>query len=123
VRLEIHFRHMSRSEGLESLATERITRAVDGFVHRQDCHVQVWLISDLNRTSHGSGAFTCEIEVRIAPKKTFFIKKESDDMVMALNDAAEKLHILLDEAGKKERGHRRDSIETSNESRDNYQAE
>lgn len=102
MRLEIHFRHMERSEALEELTTEKVTQAVDGFLHRHDAHIQVWLVSDLNRTSRANGSFICEIEVRYPRKKHFFIQKTNLDMHAAIQDAADKLKILLDEAGKKE---------------------
>ena len=102
MRMEIRFRHMDRSEALEALTTEKVSQAVEGFVHRHDAHIQVWLISDLNITNRGTGHFICEIEVRYPKKKAFFIRKESSDMHMAIQDASDKLKVLLDEAGKKE---------------------
>lgn len=102
MRLDVHFRHMERSEALEDLTTEKVTQAVDGFLHRHDAHIQVWLVSDLNRTSRANGSFICEIEVRYPRKKHFFIQKTNMDMHTAIQEAADKLKILLDEAGKKE---------------------
>jgi ribosome-associated translation inhibitor RaiA len=102
MRLEIRFRHMDRSEALENLATEKITQAVEGFVHRHDAHIQAWLISDLNRLNRGTGSFICEIEVRYPKKKHFFITKSDRDMHVAIQQAANKLKVVLDEAGKKE---------------------
>lgn len=102
MRMEIRFRHMERSEPLEALATEKVTQAVEGFVHRHDAHIQVWLISDLSLVNRGTGSFICEIEVRYPRKKHFFIRKESPDMHSAIQEACDKLKVLLDEAGKKE---------------------
>ena len=102
MRLEIQFRHMDRSEALEDSVTEKVTHAVEGFAHKHDAHVQVWLISDLNRTTRGTGVFKCEIEVRCPKKKDYFISKVDSDMYMAIQDATDKLKVLLDEAGKRE---------------------
>lgn len=102
MRLMIHFRHMERSEAIEALATEKVTAAVDNFVHRHDAHVEIWLISELNRTNRGTPNFKCEIEVRYPPRKSFFVSKASADMHMAVQDATDALKVLLDEAGKKE---------------------
>jgi ribosome-associated translation inhibitor RaiA len=102
MRLDIKFRHMERSEALEDLATQKITQAAEGFLHRHDAHIQVWLVSDLNRTNRMTGSFICEIEVRYPRKKHFFIHKTNPDMHTAIQDAADKLQVLLDEAGKRE---------------------
>lgn len=102
MRLDVQFRHMDRSEALESLAIEKVTTAIDNFLHRHDAHIQVWLISDLNRTNRGTPNFICEIEVRYPPRKSFFVSKTSPDMNTALQDATDTLGVLLDEAGKKE---------------------
>ncbi len=102
MRLEIRFRHMERSDALESLTTEKVMQAIDGFLHRHDAHVQVWLISDLNRTNRGTGRFICEIEVRSPRKKDHFISKEDSDMHVAIQEATDKLKIILDEEGKRE---------------------
>ncbi len=102
MRLEVRFRHMERSEALESLATEKIGQAINTFVHRHDSHVQVWLVSELNRTNRGTPQFICEIEVRYPRKKDLFISKSDTDMNVAIQEAVDKLKILLDEAGKKE---------------------
>lgn len=102
MRLEIHFRHMDRSEALEALATEKITQAVEGFSHRHDSHVQIWLISERNRINRGTGFFTCEVEVRCPRKKDYFVNKQHEDMHNAIQEAADALQIMLDEAGKRE---------------------
>lgn len=102
MRLDIQFRHMDRSEAIEDLVTDKVTQAVEGFMHRHDAHVQVWLISDLNRTNRGTGVFICEIEVRCPRKKDHFIRKVDADMHMAIQEATDKLKLLLDEAGKRE---------------------
>ena len=102
MRLEIRFRHMERSDALESLTTDKVMQAVDGFLHRHDAHIQVWLISDLNRTNRGTGNFICEIEVRSPRKKDQFIRKEDADMHAAIQEATDKLKIILDEQGKRE---------------------
>ena len=106
MRLEIHFRHMERSEAVEALVTEKVMNAVEGFLHRHDAHVLVWLVSDLNLVNRGTGRFICEIEVRSPRKKDFFIRKESSDMHFAIQEASDKLAILLDEDGKRERSAR-----------------
>lgn len=127
MRLEIRFRHMDRSEALETLATEKVTQAVEQFVHRHDAHVQVWLISDLNRTNRGTGQFICEIEVRYPRKKDVFIRKMDSDMHGALQEACDKLKVLLDEAGKKEIALRNEPVQLSHaeeearEAGENYQ--
>lgn len=113
MRLEIRFRHMDRSEALEDFATEKISLVVKEFVHRHDAHVQVWLISNLNRTSRGTGEFICEIEVRYPRKKDVFISKASVDMYGAIQEAVDKLKILLDEAGKREISQRNEAPKLS----------
>ncbi len=102
MRLDIRFRHMDRSEAVENLATDKVMQAIDGFLHRHDAHIQVWLVSDLNRTNRGTGRFICEIEVRYPKKKHFFIQKSHEDMHNAIQEACDKLKVLLDEAGKRE---------------------
>jgi ribosome-associated translation inhibitor RaiA len=101
MRMEIRFRHMERSEALESLVTDKVTQAIET-LHRHDAHIQVWLISDLNRTNRGTGRFICEIEVRCPRKKEYFISKSDSDMHVAIQNATDTLKIILDEAGKKE---------------------
>ncbi len=108
MRLDIRFRHMDRSEALEDLTTDKVMHAVEGFLHRHDAHIQVWLISDLNRTNRGTGNFKCEIEVRCPRKKDYFISKVDEDMHYAIQEATDKLKILLDEAGKRELDQRTD---------------
>lgn len=112
MRLEINFRHMDRSEALENLVTEKVMQAVSGFLHRHDAHIQVWLISELNRTTRGTGQFICEIEVRYPRKKNFFIRKDHSDMHYAIQDASDKLATMLDEAGKKEIALRNEPVST-----------
>lgn len=111
MRLEVQFRHMDRSESLEQLAIDKISQAVEGFVHRHDAHVQVWLISDLNRTNRGTGMFCCEIDVRYPKKRDLFISKKDVDMKVAIQDATDSLKVMLDEAGKRERSMRREPIQ------------
>jgi ribosome-associated translation inhibitor RaiA len=108
MRLEIRFRHMDRSEALEQLTASKVTQATEGFLHRHDAHIQVWLISELNRTQRGSGSFICEIEVRCPKKKDYFISKSNHDMHTAIQNATDTLKVLLDEAGKKEVARRND---------------
>ena len=110
MRLEIRFRHMDRSEAVEDLATDKVMQAVEGFLHRHDAHVQVWLISDLNRTNRGTPRFICEIEVRCPRKKHFFIHKVHEDMHFAIQEATDKLKLILDEAGKKELDQRHEEV-------------
>lgn len=102
MRTEIRFRHMDRSEALETYTLEKVGQAVEEFVHRHDAHVQIWLISDLNLSNRGTGQFICEIEVRYPRKKQFFISKTAADMHVAIQEAVDKLSILLDEVGKRE---------------------
>lgn len=111
MRLDVQFRHMDRSETLEDYALDKITQAVDGFVHRHDAHVMIWLISDLNRTNRGTPEFKCEIEVRYPRKKDVFISKNAPEMHAAIQAAADKLKIILDEAGKREKAQRHEPIE------------
>ena len=109
MKLDIHFRHMDRSESLEDLVTERISQIVDNVLHSHDAHVQVWLVNDVNRANRGAGAssFICEIEVRTPQKKDFFLHKSDSDMLVAIHEASLTLKTHLDEVGKKERTGRR----------------
>lgn len=100
---------MERSEALESLVAEKVMQAVEGFLHRHDAHVMVWLISERNRTNRGSGSFICEVEVRAPRKQTYFVAKQNMDMHIAIQDTTDKLKIALDEAGKKEIARRNES--------------
>jgi ribosome-associated translation inhibitor RaiA len=111
MRIDVQFRHMERSEALEDYALDKITQAVEGFVHRHDAHVMVWLISDLNRANRGTPQFECEIEVRYPRKKDVFISKSAPEMHAAIQDAADKLTIVLDEAGKREKTLRHEPID------------
>ncbi len=106
MRLEVRFRHMERSEALEDLATQKVSAAVEGFNQRHSTHVQVWLVSELNRTATRLPNFVCEIEVRYPHKKDLFVSRESADMRTAIMDACESVEMLLNEAGKKELEHR-----------------
>lgn len=105
MRLDLHFRHMERSDALEFLVNERVAHALDGFLHRHDSHVLIWLISDLNRTKRAPGSFICEIEVRCPRRRNFFVHKTNSDMHTAIHEAVDKLKVLLDGAGKKEIDH------------------
>ncbi len=102
MRIDVQFRHMDRSEALEEFVTEKVNQAVEGFVHRHDAHAMVWLVSDLNRTNRGTPEFCCEIEVRYPKKKDVFIRKSNSDIHFAINEACDKLCVILDEAGKRE---------------------
>ncbi len=102
MRLEIRFRQMERSEALEELVHDKISQAVADFSNRHETHIQVWLVSDLNRTSRSQGSFICEIDVRYPPRKDFYIHKTSDDMRVAIQEATDKLRARLNDAGKKE---------------------
>lgn len=113
MRIDVQFRHMSRSEVLEAYVTEKVNLAVEGFVHRHDAHAMVWLVSDLNRTNRGTPEFCCEIEVRYPKKKDVFISKANSDIHLAINEACDKLCILLDEAGKREISRRREPVEAA----------
>jgi ribosome-associated translation inhibitor RaiA len=111
MRLDVQFRHMERSETLEDYALDKVTQAVEGFVHRHDAHVMIWLISDLNRTNRGTPEFKCEIEVRYPKKRDVFISKNAPEMHSAIQAAADKLKVLLDEAGKREKALRHEPID------------
>jgi len=111
MRLDVRFRHMDRSEALETYATDKVSQAVEGFIHRHDAHVMVWLISDLNRATRGTPEFKCEIEVRYPRKKDVFICKNAPEMHAAIQLAADKLKVILDEAGKKEVASRHDLLD------------
>ena len=107
MKLDIHFRHMDRSESLEDIVTAKIDQVIEAVLHSHDAHIQVWLIADVGRENRGTGSFTCEAEVRLPQKKDFFLRKSDADMHVAINDAMLTLRTLLDEAGKKERGKNR----------------
>ena len=113
MRIEVQFRHMDRSEVLEAYAIEKLSQAVEGFVHAHDSHVLIWLVSDLNRTNRGTPEFCCEVEVRYPKKKDVFISKSNQDIHLAINEAADKLSVMLDEAGKRELSKRRAPIQNS----------
>jgi ribosome-associated translation inhibitor RaiA len=102
MRIDVQFRHMDRSEALETYAVDKISMAVGGFVHAHDSHVMIWLCSNLNRTNRGTPEFCCEFEVRYPQKKDVFISKSDKDIHLAINEAADKLSVILDEAGKRE---------------------
>lgn len=102
MNINIHFRHMERSDALENLVTNKVTRALEHCLHRPDANIDVWLISERNLTNRGTGWFICEIEVRYPPRKRHFIRKEGDDMHIAIQDAADAVRTLIDEEGKKE---------------------
>ena len=107
MKLDIHFRHMDRSEALEDVVTEKVTQVIENFLHRHDAHVQVWLVKDVGSENRGAGSFTCEIEVRTPHKKDFFLHKSNSDMHVAIGEATLTLKTLLDESGKKELDNRR----------------
>lgn len=102
MRIEVQFRHMDRSESLEAFAVDKISMAVESFAHAHDSHVMIWLVSDLNRSNRGTPEFCCEIEVRYPGKKDVFISKTNTDIHMAINEASDKLSVMLDEIGKKQ---------------------
>lgn len=113
MRIDVQFRHMDRSESLEAYAVDKITAAVGGFVHAHDSHVMIWLISDLNRSNRGTPEFCCEVEVRYPQKKDVFISKAHQDIHLAINEAADKLSVMLDEIGKKEIARRRRPLDNN----------
>ena len=113
MRIDVQFRHMDRSEVLEAYVTEKVTAAVEGFVHAHDSHVMVWLVSNLNRTNRGTPEFCCEIEVRYPQKKDVFISKADQDIHLAINEATDKLSVMLDEAGKREISRRRQPLQNT----------
>ncbi len=113
MRIDVQFRHMDRSEALEAYAIDKATLAVEGFIHAHDSHVMIWLVSDLNRTNRGTPEFCCEIEVRYPQKKDVFISKSNQDIHSAINEATDKLSVMLDEAGKKEISRRRQPVQNA----------
>jgi ribosome-associated translation inhibitor RaiA len=113
MRIEVQFRHMDRSESLEAYAIEKLGQAVQEFIHAHDSHVLIWLVSDLNRTNRGTPEFCCEVEVRYPKKKDVFISKSNQDIHLAINEAAEKLGVILDEAGKRELSKRRTTAQST----------
>lgn len=102
MRLEYHFNHMDRSEALEEFTRERLESVIDGVLHRDDCHVQVWFIAVHSRSLKGVPEFRAEIEIRYAPRKDFFVGKNSDDMHVAVVDAIDALRNHIKEDGKRE---------------------
>lgn len=109
MKIDIRFRHMERSEPLEEFVTAKLTRVLENVLHRQEAHIQVWLISELNLANRGTGWFICEINTRYPPRKDFFVRKEASDMYVAIQDAVDATRILIDEAGKKESHQRKQS--------------
>lgn len=101
MKIDIRFRHMERSEALEEFVTNKISRALESSLHRQDAHIQVWLISELNLSNRGSGWFICEIYTRYPPRREFFVRKEASDMHVAILEAVDAARTLIDEDGKK----------------------
>lgn len=110
MRIDVQFRHMDRSESLETYVTDRISTVVQEFVHAHDSHVMIWLVSDLNRSNRGTPEFCCEIEVRYPGKKDVFISKSNSDIHLAINEASDKLSVMLDEIGKKQIAQRRSQL-------------
>ncbi|HVK61896.1 MAG TPA: HPF/RaiA family ribosome-associated protein [Bdellovibrionales bacterium] len=102
MRIEVRFRHMERSEALETFALDKVGQAVEEFGHRHDSHVLVWLVSELNLVNRGTGEFICEIEVRVPRRKQYFVSRASTDMHTSIVEAVDRLKTVLDEAGKKE---------------------
>ncbi len=102
MRLEIKFNHMTRSEHLEAFVREKLEPVVDDLLHREDCHVMVWLMNVHSRTQKGVPELRCEIEIRYAPKRDFFVAKSSDDMHIAIVDAIDALAHHIREDGKRE---------------------
>ena len=110
MRLEVRFRHMDRSEALEELVTNKVNSALENFSHRHDCHVQVWLVSELNRNNRGTPHFLCEIDVRYPQKKDVFVSRDSSDMNGAVQAAVDTVEELLAEEGKRELSSRTASV-------------
>jgi ribosome-associated translation inhibitor RaiA len=110
MRLEVRFRHMDRSEALEELVTNKVNGALENFSHRHDCHVQVWLVSELNRNNRGTPHFLCEIEVRYPQKKDVFVSRDSNDMNSAVQAAVDTVEELLTEEAKRELSARTASV-------------
>lgn len=109
MKLEIRFRHMERSEALEDYATEKITQSLEHVLHRDEAHVQAWLISERNLTNRGTGWFICEIDVRVPPRKEIFVRKSGPEIHGAIQSAIDKMQLLLDEQGKRENCSRKQS--------------
>ncbi len=109
MRLEFHFNHMDRSEALETYVRERLEPVVEDVLHRDDCHVMVWLITAHSRVQRGAPEFRAEIEIRYPPRKDFFVAKNSDDIHIAVVDAIAALREHIREDGKREIEMRRGS--------------
>lgn len=102
MRLEFHFNHMARSEALETFVQERLEPVVEDVLHRDDCHVLVWLITVHSRVQRGIPEFRAEIEIRYPPRKDFFVAKSADDIHIAVIDAIDALREHIREDGKRE---------------------
>ncbi len=107
MRMEIHFNHMTRSEHLETFIRERLQPVIEGALHRDDCHVMVWLMNVHSRAQRGVPELRCEIEVRYPPKRDFFVAKSAEDIHIAIVDAVDALKLHLAEDGKREIHRRR----------------
>ncbi|GIL16345.1 MAG: hypothetical protein BroJett040_00960 [Oligoflexia bacterium] len=102
MRTEVHFTHMDRSEALESLALEKFEGIVEEFLHRDESHVQIWLVNEKSHGQKGEHQFKCEVSVRYPPKKEIFVNKTATDMHDAINMTASTLMQLLRDESKKE---------------------
>jgi ribosome-associated translation inhibitor RaiA len=102
MRLEFHFNHMGRSEALETFVSERLEPVVEDVLHRDDCHVLVWLMTIHSRVQRGTPEFRAEIEIRYPPRKDFFVAKNADDIHVAVIDAIDALREHIREDGKHE---------------------
>lgn len=112
MRLEIHFNHMARSEHLEMFVRERLEPVVEGVLHRNDCHVMVWLMNVHSRIQRGVPELRCEIEIRYPPRRDFFVAKSSDDMHTAIVEAINALRMHLAGESKREIDRRRSARRT-----------
>lgn len=102
MRLEINFNHMARSEHLEAFVQEKLQPVIEDVLHREDCHVMVWLMNVHSRVQKGVPELRCEIEIRYPPKRDFFVSKSSEDLHAAIVEAVDALELHLRDEGKRE---------------------
>ena len=113
MRLDIHFNHMARSEHLELFVKERLEPVIEDILHRDDCHVMVWLMNVHSRAQRGIPELRCEIEVRYPPKRDFFVSKTSEDMHLSIIDALDALKTHVTEDRKRITDRRRSTIRSA----------
>jgi ribosome-associated translation inhibitor RaiA len=99
--LDVRFRGMARSEALEADVREALTNLATEFLHRHHAHVQVWLVSELNRSARSRPEFKVEIEVRYPINHRIFVSKRDADVRQALQRATGTLGQILNESSKR----------------------